>query len=65
MVVISVRSLTPNAKGITYIGRSSGGWKASVLGNPHHVGDECPSAERLMKRERRWNCTGPGSVRNG
>ena len=42
MVVISVRSLVPNAKGITYIGRSCSGWKASVLGNPHHVGGVCP-----------------------
>ena len=43
MVVISVRSLVPNAKGITYIGRSCSGWKPSVLGNPHHVGGECPT----------------------
>ena len=51
MVVISVRSLVPNAKGITYIGRSCSGWKPSVLGNPHHVGGECPTCGNGRERD--------------
>jgi hypothetical protein len=49
MKLVSVATLRPNAPGITYVGRNWQGWRASVLGNPHHLRN-CPICRRDHER---------------
>lgn len=40
MRVVSVRGMRPNDPSVFYVGRASGGWDGSVLGNPVVLADE-------------------------
>jgi len=51
--VVSVRRLVVGQRGITYVGRSCMGWRASALGNPFRIGADGDRKE-VIEKYRVW-----------
>ncbi len=63
MQVVNVRGLAANDPSITYIGRGSGGWAASPLGNPCSIpGVACPICQQTHFGQRMVQLTESRSI---
>ncbi len=54
VLVISVHGKRPSSL-IEYVGRSTGGWKGSVLGNPFVIGRD-GNRQQCVQKYHRWLC---------
>lgn len=50
---VCVRGMSPNSADVCYVGRASGGWAASPLGNPFVIGKD-GTREEVIEKYRRW-----------